>query len=214
MKGGWRRLIPALAVAVFVGAAAKAATPVETFVQQNVDRGIAVLKDTSLDDATRRKQLADFMAQILDTKKMALFMIGDVRDKAATPDIDTYAEIYKAFTIASYESQLNGYGGQSLKVTGSIERATGDYIVNAVVVDPSAPKDPNPLQVGFRVTDEGGGKYAVVDASIEGIWLGLAQRAEFGSYLSQHGESVPALTTHLQEVTAQLSGPGATASTH
>jgi phospholipid transport system substrate-binding protein len=214
MKGGWRKLIPVLAVAVLVGAGAKAATPVETFVQQNIDRGIAVLKDKSLDVAARRQQLADFMAQILDTKKMALFMIGDVRDKAAPPDLDTYAETYKAFTIASYESQLNGYGGQSLKVTGSVERAPGDYIVNAIVVDPSAPKDPNPLQVGFRVTDEGGGKYALVDASIEGIWLGLAQRAEFGSYLSQHGESVPALTAHLQEVTAQLSGAGATASAH
>jgi phospholipid transport system substrate-binding protein len=119
--------------------------------------------------------------------------------------------VYKAFTIASYGSQLNGYGGETLKVTGSSERAPGDYIVNAVVMDPSAPNDPMQVPVAFRVADEGGGKYAVVDASVAGIWLGLAQRADFGGYLSRHGNSVPALTDHLKEVTAKLAAPTATA---
>jgi phospholipid transport system substrate-binding protein len=115
--------------------------------------------------------------------------------------------VYKAFTIASYESQLNGYGGQILKVTGSTERAPGDYIVNAVVADPSAPNDPMSLPIAFRVAQEEGGKFAVVDASVAGIWLGLAQRADFGGYLGQHSNSVPQLTEHLKEVTANLAVP-------
>ena len=209
MKGDWRKLIPVLALSIVAGTAANAATPVETFVQQNIDHGIAVLKDKSLDDTARRAQLGQMMAELLDTRKMALFMIADVRDKTAAPDLDAYAEAYKAFTIASYESQLGGYGGQSLKVTGSDARAPGDYIVTAVMLDPDAPNDPDPLQIAFRVEDEGGGKYAVVDASIAGIWLGLAQRSEFGGYLSQHGNSVPELAKHLQEVAAKLSEPPA-----
>jgi phospholipid transport system substrate-binding protein len=208
MKDGWRWYVP-----VFVGVVAwtvapvRAETPVETFVQQSVDRGIAVLKDKSLDDAARRKQIGEFLAEVLDTKTMAMFMLGAAREKAAPSDVDAYAEVYKAFTIASYESQLNGYGGETLKVTGSVERAPGDYVVNAVVIDPSAPNNPMQIPIGFRVEDEGGGKFAVVDASVAGIWLGLAQRADFGGYLSQHADSVPALTTHLQEVTAKLSPP-------
>jgi phospholipid transport system substrate-binding protein len=213
MKGGWRRLIPVLGAAVLAGTAANAATPVETFVQQNIDRGIAVLKDKSLGDVARRTQLAEMMAELLDTRKMALFMIADLRDKTPAADLDAYAEAYKAFTIANYESQLSGYGGQSLKVTGSLERAPGDYVVNAVLVDPSVPNDPSALPVAFRVEDEGGGKYAVVDASIVGIWLGLAQRSEFGGYLRQHDNSVPQLAAHLGEMAAKLSAPAATAST-
>jgi ABC-type transporter MlaC component len=38
-----------------------------------------------------------------------------------------------------------------------------------------------------------------------GIWLGLAQRAEFGAYLSQHGGDVVALSAHLQEMAAKFS---------
>lgn len=207
MKGGWRKLIPILALAIMAAGPARAAGPVETFVQESVDRGIAVLKDKSLDDTARRQKIGEFLAGVLDTKKMAMFMLGAARNNAAAPDLDAYAEVYKAFTIASYESQLKGYGGETLKVTGSVERAPGDYVVNAVVVDPSAPDDPMQLPVAFRVADEADGKFAVVDASVAGIWLGLAQRADFGGYLSRHGNSVPALTAHLQETMAKLSPP-------
>ncbi|MBV8799371.1 MAG: ABC transporter substrate-binding protein [Alphaproteobacteria bacterium] len=196
--------VPVLCLLLLSLSAARAGTPVEDFVQQSVDRGIAVLKDRSLSENDRRRQLGEFLAAVLDTKRMALFMLGTARDKAAAPDLDVYAEAYKAFMIANYESQLNGYGGQSLKVTGSAERAPGDYVVNARLVDPSTPNDPNPVPIAFRVTDRGSGKFAVVDASVEGIWLGLAQRADFGGYLSQHGNDVPALTAHLQEMTAKL----------
>lgn len=209
MNGGWRKLIPILALAIIAAGPARAASPVESFVQESVDRGIAVLKDTSLDDAARRQKIGDFLNDVLDTKKMAMFMLGAARENAAASDLDVYAEAYKAFTIASYESQLSAYGGETLKVTGSVERAPGDYVVNAVVADPSAPDDPMQLPVAFRVADEGGGKFAVVDASVAGIWLGLAQRADFGGYLSRHNNSVPALTAHLQETMAKLSPPAA-----
>jgi phospholipid transport system substrate-binding protein len=215
MRCGWHTFI--LVAVLSVGAAASSAralTPAETFVQQSIDRGIAVMKDNSLDDTARRQQIGALLAEVLDTRKMALFMLGDVRENVPATDLDMYAEAYKAFTVANYESQLNGYGGQTLKVTGSVERAPGDYIVNAIVVDPAMPNDPNPLPVAFRVADEASGKFAVVDASIMGIWLGLAQRAEFGAYLSLHGGDVAALSAHLQETAAKFSAPPITSAAH
>jgi phospholipid transport system substrate-binding protein len=207
MRRGWRAFISIVAVAIgTVAAPAYAQTPVETFVQQSINRGIAVMKDKSLDDAARRQQIGALLDEVLDTRKMALFMLGN-QEQAASSDLDVYAEAYKAFTVANYASQLNGYGGQTLRVTGSVQRAPGDYIVNAAVVDPAMPNDPDPLPVAFRVAEEGGGRFAVVDASIMGIWLGLAQRAEFGAYLSQHGGDIAALSAHLQERAAKFSAP-------
>ncbi|MFL5239052.1 MAG: phospholipid-binding protein MlaC [Rhizomicrobium sp.] len=208
MRYGWRLSI-FVVVVLSVGAPlpAGAQAPVEAFLQQSIDRGIAVLKDKSLDNVGRREKISDMLVELLDTRKMALFMLGNLRETAAASDLDVYAEAYKAYTIASYESQLGSYGGQSLKVTGSVERAPGDYIVDAVVVDPALSDDPTLLPVAFRVVDERDGKFAVVDASIAGIWLGLAQRAEFGAYLNQHGRSVAALTAHLQETAARLADP-------
>lgn len=189
----------------------QAQTPVETFLQQSIDRGIAVLKNKSLSESARRQQLAAFLGQVLDTRRMAMFMLGDAKQNAAASDLEAYANVYKAFTIANYESQLSGYDGQTLKVTGSTERAPGDYIVDAELVDPAVANDPMPLTISFRVLDEAGGKFAVVDAGVAGIWLGLAQRADFAGYLSQHANNVPALTAHLQEMTVKLSEPGTSA---
>lgn len=191
---------------------AGAATPVEDFVQQNVDRGIAILKDKTLSDAERRKEVHTLLTTVVDTKKIGLFALGAARDKASPDDLAAYSDAFNAFLIANYESQLDGYGGQTLKVTGSVERAPGDEIVTAVLIDPANPGDTS-LQVVFRVLADNG-KFAVVDASIAGVWLGLAQRADFEGFLSQHGGSVPELTAHLKEMTTQLEAPKTAASVH
>ncbi|HSC19084.1 MAG TPA: ABC transporter substrate-binding protein [Rhizomicrobium sp.] len=204
---GFCSFIAIAALLTFAVVPVHAQAPVETFVQQSIDRGVAILKNTSLDAAARQKQVGELLGQVLDTRKMAIFMLGAAREKTSSADLDLYVDAYKAFTLATYESQLDGYGGQTLKVTGSIERAPGDYIVNVALLDPATPNDPSPVPISFRVADEGSGKFAVVDAGIAGIWLGLAQQADFSGYLSQHGNSVQALGTHLQEATAKLSGP-------
>ena len=187
-----------------------AETPVETFVQQNVDQGIAILKNKTLSDADRRAQVRELLNRLIDAKKIGLFALGAARNKASAADLDAYVDAFEAFTIASYESRLDGYGGQALKVTAASERAPGDDLVTAVLVDPADPQDNDPVHVVFRVLDENG-KFAVVDASIAGVWIGLAQRDDFGSFLSRHGNSVPALTAHLMAMTAQLSAPKAAA---
>lgn len=184
---------------------------VEAFVQQNVDQGIAVLKNKNLTNAQRRAQVGDLLSHLLDTTKIGLFALGHARATASKAALDSYVAAFKAFMIASYETRLDGYGGQSLKVTGVIDHAAGDFIVTAVLVDPAAPNDPNPVHVDLRVLKEGG-KFAVVDASIAGVWLGLAQRGDFGGFLSRHDESVPALTAHLKEMTASFLAPKRAAS--
>jgi phospholipid transport system substrate-binding protein len=190
-------------IALSAGPAAAGSTGAEAFVQKNIDRGIALLKNKSLTDAGRRNQVHDLLVGLLDTKTIGLFALGPARKKASQADLDAYVSAFNEFMIANYESRLSGYGGQSLKVTGDIERAPGDHVVTAVLVDPAAPNDPDPVHVNFRVLDEGG-KFAVVDASIAGVWLGLAQRDDFVGFLGQHGDSVPALTAHLKEMTAKF----------
>ena len=173
----------------------------QAFIQQNIDHGIDILKNKALTDVQRRAQIHDLLASLLDTTKIGLFALGSARATASQADLDDYVAAFKAFMIASYETRLSGYGGQSLKVTGVIDHAPGDYIVSAVMVDPDSPDDPDPVRVDFRVLGEPG-KFAIVDASIVGVWLGLAQRDDFGGFLGQHNASVPALTAHLKDKTA------------
>jgi ABC-type transporter MlaC component len=194
-------------LALFASAAsssgAMAATPAETFVQQGVDRGVQILKDTSLTEAQRRAQVEDLLGSIMNTHRLALFCLGNVAKTAAPEDVEAFATAFEAFTKAKYSSQLGGYGGQCLKVTGSTERSPTDHLVTAVLVPASGVPDPDPVTVLFRVLNEGD-KYGVVDASIEGVWFGMAQRDDIQGFLSSHNNDVKKLTARMTEMTANL----------
>ena len=192
------------------GANAAATTPAEQFVQQSADQAVAILGNKSLTDEQRKAQLMAFLSSLLDLKRVALFTLGPAA-KTAPPDVLAgYVDAYQRFALANYHSELRGYHGQTLVVTGSTPRAT-DTIVNANVVDPAAkPGKPAVVQVAFRVVNAGG-RFAIVDAGIMGIWFTLAQRDEFAGFLAQNGGDVSALTARLTAMTEQLQSGAAPA---
>ncbi len=97
--------------------------------------------------------------------------------------------------------------GQSLKVTGSTERAPNDFVVTTELVEPDGSTDKQPIAVDFRVFKDGG-KFVVLDVSVVGVWLAIEERDQFTAFLAQHNNSVPALTRHLNELTAKLEAGG------
>lgn len=197
---GW---IIVIALAAMPGLARAQSSPVEQYVTTEVAAGLSILQDKSLTAAERRQHVHDFLLALLDTKRIALYALGDARQTASQTDLDAYCDAFRQFMAASYTSRLTGYDGQTLKVTGSLEHAANDYIVQALIVDPSDMPGAQEPEVDLRVVSEDG-KFYVVDASIEGIWLGLAQHDDFQGFLKQHNNDVAALTAHLKDLTAGL----------
>ena len=191
-----------LGLPVFAGAAA-AATPAEIFVQQSVDQGVQVLTDKSLSPAEKKAKVEGLLGTIMNTRKLALFCLGNAAKTADPADIDAFADAFAKFTMARYASQLGEYGGQSLKVIGSTDRSPTDHVVTAVLVDPAAPQDPDPVKVLFRVLSDGD-KYGIVDASIAGVWFGMAQRDDIQGFLSTNNNDVKKLTERMNQMTANL----------
>lgn len=164
----------------------------ETFAQGLIDRGVAILRNTS--DPQRRAKFREFILTYADARKTAMFTLGNYRRGANEADVEAFVKAFTEYATAVYESRLDQYKGQSLKVTGSIDNKPGDVTVNMVVVDPGARGEP--LRVAFRLLG-GGGTYRFVDVQVSGIWLSVEQRDQFAGYLSKNNGSVPALTAHL-----------------
>lgn len=164
----------------------------ETFAQGLIDRGVAILRNTS--DPQRRTKFRDFILTYADARKTAMFTLGNYRRGASEADVEAFVKAFTDYATAVYESRLDQYKGQSLKVTGSIDNKPGDVTVNMVVVDAGARGEP--LRVAFRLLG-GGGSYRFVDVQVSGIWLSVEQREQFAGYLSKNKGSVPALTAHL-----------------
>lgn len=197
-----------LLVAMLGASAATAATPAEQFVQQNVQRGLSILNNHSIPDAERRSQFRDFLTGLTDIRRIAEFTLGSAR-RTATPDqVEGFVNAFRDYAVSVYETRLTQYSGQSLKVTGSVERAPGDFVVDTVLVDPNGKTSgQEPIQVDFRVVSSNG-KFVVIDASIAGVWLALEEREQFTAFLQQNNGNVAALSAHLEDLAAQLRNGG------
>jgi ABC-type transporter MlaC component len=175
---------------------------VEAYAQQTIDHGIGILKDTSLTEAARQSEVRDFLLSIMDVNRIALYILGPAAQSAPPADVAAFETAFQAFTLANYEAQLGAYGGQTLKVVGATERAPGDYVVTANLVDPTDPPSSPPTPIAFRILDEGGGKYAIMDANVEGVWFEKVQHDDAQGFLAQNGGSLPKLVDHLNAMAA------------
>jgi phospholipid transport system substrate-binding protein len=185
-------------------ASAAAANPAEAFVQQNIDKGYMILNNASLPDDQRRMQFRNFMLGLTDVKRIGMFTLGQYANSASKADIDAFNAAFTDYAVAVYESRLGKYKGQSLKVTGSDQRAPDDVVVNADVVNPAAPPNAPIIKAAFRVRKTSDGKPIITDMQVEGIWLALSQRSDFTGFLQQHGGNVSALTDNLKMQVQQL----------
>jgi len=203
---GRRAFLAALiGAASFVSVApANADADAEQFAQHLIDQGVGILRDASI--PARRAKFRAFILQYADARKTALFTLGNYRRRASDTEIDAFVSAFADYATAVYESRLDQYKGETLKVVGSIDNKPGDVTVNMVVVDPSAPEQ---LRVAFRLLG-GSGAYRFVDIQVAGIWLSIDQRDQFAAFLSQNNGSVPRLTAHLNAQAQQIMA----ASTH
>jgi len=176
-----------------------ALTQTEDFVQQNIGKGYAILNDASLAPDQRHIQFRDLMLGVADTKRIALFTLGQYANGASKADLDAFEGEFTDFELTTYESLLSKYKGLTLKVTGSTEISADDVVVNVDVVRPGATNSAQPVKAAFRLRKAPDGRLVVVDLQAEGIWLSLVQRSDFTGFLQQHGGRIPSLTEQLPE---------------
>ena len=155
-----------------------------------------------LSEGDRADRFQQLLLGLTDTRRIAAFTLGQYVRTAPQADRDEFAAAFQDYSIAVYRSYLAKYAGQSLKVTGSSQRAPDDFIVNTVMVDPNDRSGQRPLEVDFRVRTDTG-RPELIDISVLGIWLALSQRDQFVAFLSQNRGDVKALTTHMRQTAAQ-----------
>ena len=181
---------------MFMAPEARATPATEAFIQQNFDKGYAILNNTSLSDAQRREQFRALLLELAASRRIALFTLGSYAAGAAPPTVDAFVEAFTNYSVAVYEKGLNRYEGQALKVTGSLDRAADDSVVQAELVSPN-PSNGQSIKIAFRVRPGETGASTITDILIEGVSLATTERDEFTAYLQQHDGSIPELIKRL-----------------
>jgi phospholipid transport system substrate-binding protein len=204
---GIRLLALAAVVAIAMPfAAARAATPAEEFVQTNVQKGLTILNSGGSKEQ-KRDEFRNFLLKLTDLKRIADYTLGPVKNSTSPADLAAFEDAFREYAFAVYESEFQKYSGQTLKVTGSIERKPGDFLVSTVLIDPRAQKGSDPITVDFRIFGTPG-HFTVADIIVLGLDLAITEQDDFSSVLAQNNNSVKALTANLKERASRVRAGG------
>jgi phospholipid transport system substrate-binding protein len=176
----------------------------ESFVDENIHKGLDILRDKRLSGVQRRDQFEGLLLSLVDVRRIALFTLGQYRRTAAPDDLEAFVTAFKNYATAEYQSYFAKYTNQTLKVTGSTVPSPTDFIVQTQLIDPSSSQPP--AEVDFRVRTDTG-KPVLVDVAYQGIWLSLEQRDQFVSFLGQNNGNVKSLAAHLSDLAVTIGKP-------
>lgn len=194
-----------LVAAAFVAATmavtpAQAGPDAERFAQRVINEGLAILRDTQ--SAERRARFHNFILQHLDTRKPALFALGNYRRGAAPQVLERYGAAFTEYSTILYESRLDDYKDTTLTISGSTDNKPNDVTVTAKATGPNLRE---PVNVAFRLLGADG-SYKLVDVQVVGIWLSVELRDEFAAILGRNGGDIDALTAILIDRTRAMQG--------
>jgi phospholipid transport system substrate-binding protein len=184
--------------------AAAAQNVAESFVDDNIHKGLDILRDKRLSTVQRRDQFETLLLGLVDVRRIAVFTLGQYRRSAPPDDVEAFVGAFRNYAAAAYQSYFAKYTDQTLKVIGSTERSPTDFIVQTQLADPGSSQPP--AEIDFRVRTDTG-KPVLVDVAYQGIWLSLEQRDQFVSFLGQNNGNVRILIGHLSELAVNLGKP-------
>jgi len=171
----------------------------EQFVQTEAQRALNILTQHRGDLATEKRLFRGFIDQVADVPRITYFVLGKYSRSISPAQQHEFAAVFREYASNVYESRLNEYHGETLRVTGSVARTPTDVIVQTQI---SGSKLDQPVEVAWRVLAEGGG-WKVVDVQVDGVWLAITQQQDFVSTVDNAGGNIQLLIDQLKRQVAK-----------
>jgi phospholipid transport system substrate-binding protein len=174
----------------------------EAFVQAKAQRVITVLANKGMGDAQKAQVFHQAVDELADVPRITNFVLGKYA-RTITPDQRArFTPVFRTYAESVYQSRIDDYRGEQLKVVGSVINKPGDVTVKTVI---SGGQITQPLPVSWRVLG-GGQTWKVVDVQFKGIWLAITQQQDFVSTIDNAGGNIDVLINQLQKGGSAPSG--------
>jgi len=178
---------------------ARAAETVEpvAFIEDIGREAISSLTERELSVQERQARFRKIFKRAFDIRTIARFSLGRYWRIASKPEREEYVGLFEDFIVQAYAHRFKDYNGESFEVGKVHQINDRDTLVLSQLRRPQG----SPIQVHWRV--RGSGKLRIVDVVVEGISMGITQRAEFASVIRNRGGKVAGLLTALREKTGK-----------
>lgn len=171
-----RTLLAALAALSLAPAAQAQTAPIERLNAALLD----VMRNArSLGVRGREQRLRPVMEQVFNLPAMTRIAVGPSWTTFSPADQQALVAAFSDWSIATYASRFDGYGGESFEIQGSTPRPNGDVLVDTRIVRPSD----SPVQINYLLREG-----RIVDVYLTGTISELAsRRSEFAGLLRDGG---------------------------
>lgn len=187
---------------IFTAGPAAADQAAEQFVQQILDEAEPYLNaDTEKERLDGIETLVD---KYVDMRRVAFFTLGKYARQLSDAQKEEFLPLFEDYATLVYQNVLGEYSGQTLSVTGSVDRTERDIIVNSKIVNPAPGSGLENVTIHWRVYRNKEGAMSVVDAGADEVWLALEQRSSFNEIIANNGGApagIDALVARLKEKT-------------
>ena len=171
----------------------------EKFVSDFAASAINILGDESLNNNDKNIQFTDLVMSSIDMNLISKFVLSRYWKTASDQQKISYLNAFEEYFISSYANKLDQYSGEKIVIVSS-EAAKKFVIVKSNIVRDGA--DTLKIELNWRLLTRDD-QTKIIDLSIEGISLIVAQREEFQSFLSNNNEDLDALINRLKTINAR-----------
>ena len=168
----------------------------EKFVSNFADNAISILSNDSLDASQKNIQFTELVMSSIDMNLISKFVLSKYWKLATDDQKKAYLAAFKQYFISSYANKLDQYSGEKVVIVSS-NAAKKFVIVKSNIVRDGT--DTLKIELDWRLLTRDG-QTKIIDLSIEGISLIIAQREEFQSFLANNDNSLDALINKLNSI--------------
>lgn len=181
------------AVIVFTasGQASAEQNPAGQLVQRTADQVIEVAKANA--GAAREAGIRRVLEANFDLAYMGRSTLGNYWNQATPEQRERFLKANTSAEARAYAERFGQYRGQSLTVGRVSTRGNEVIIVDSKLNQSNG----DPVAIQWEVRNEGKG-LRIVDVKTEGVSMTLTKRADFVSYIRNHGGQVEALINELE----------------
>ena len=180
-------------------AAAQSADPGATaFIQKLGNETVATFSNKSLSRDQAVQRFRSLLYQGFDVPYIGRWVLGRYWNSATPQQHDEYQKLFEQLIVSTYADRFVEYSGETFRITGSRPEGESDTMVTTQIVRPNGP----PVNVDWRVRKRDG-TYKIIDVVVEGVSMGVTQRQEFASVISQNGGQVQGLIQALRQKVGQ-----------
>ena len=168
----------------------------EKFVSDFADNAISILSNENLNASQKNIQFTELVMSSIDMNLISKFVLSKYWKLATDEQKKAYLAAFKQYFISSYANKLDQYSGEKVIIVSS-NAAKKFVIVKSNIVREGT--DTLKIELDWRLLSRDG-QTKIIDLSIEGISLIIAQREEFQSFLANNDNSLDALIDKINSI--------------